>query len=502
MLPGLPIVVIGNVNTGGDRSLAWGITMASFADVQDLVALEPATVAKARKVPETFRFRDPRTGLLSEESVVDEWTDFGPRVDSFVAGGEGRPLSLDWLGYRRTPSTMDFFVQRNLHGARDLREDLSERWSYPAVNFFWVERSGSEPTVSGHAVTGLLFDRARSGERRPISEREARGRRLSQPSERPWLEKKADGEAFFVVSGNQRVWTGELSRRTASEWYDGARAGAILADFKKAVVKPEASQTDFRSPSLLRFTREARKAVSSDRLCAEMGSQLMVACQRLLSALDSWDGALEVDDWVPSVAAGWYARTKAELWPADRRKLDEDTSAAFQAWHRSNSSNRALLALFSDASKWEKTTGRNFRDVLVDSYRANLNALMNERGPLTEQWSWGGVHRLAWQHPAALAPEPLGTYLRDGLLGPAPIVPGGLDSPGRFDFTWSPDKPLEFPARHGAVMRFCATPLGGGKTRVRWSSVTGASGNPFSDWSKKLAEDSYFKGLLHELKDN
>ena len=502
MLPGLPVMVIGNVNRG-DSSLAWGITMAAFADVQDLVAIDAKTLRKARIVEETFRFRDPRTGELSEEKLNDEWTEFGPRVDTFLAAGERAPLALDWLGFRRSPSTLDFFLRRNIQGAASLREDLASRWTYPAVNFLWVEREGNSPSVAGHSVTGLIFDRDRSGHRRPITESEARQRRYSQPAERPWLERKDGGDAYLFVSGNQSIWPGDLSRRTASEWIDSARAQAILEGAKQIILKPEAPQTDFRSPSLESFLREARKLVSANRLCAEMGSELILSCQRILSALDGWNGALERDDWVPTLVAGWYVRTKAELWPTGLRKGDEDVSGAFLSWHRSNASNQVLRSLFADPKarlEWEKLSGRLLTDVLVDAFRAHLSALAEARGPLTSQWTWGSFHRISWQHPAALAPEPLGSFLRDGLLGVAPAVPGGLDSPGRMDFSWSPERPLEFPAKHGAVMRFCATPTGQGKTNFRWANSTGTSGNPFSAWSRKFPAETFFQEKLIEVK--
>lgn len=502
MLPGLPAMVIGAVDSG-ETSLAWGITMAAYADVADLVSLDAKTLARSRHFNETYRFRDAKTGVLSEEKIVEEWTDFGPRVDDFAGTGKNRPLALDWLGYRRAPTVLEFFLRRNLQGTKDLREDLSGRWVYPAVNFFWLERDAQAPTVAGHIVTGLLFDRTRTLPRRPVTEAEARARRLSQPAERPWFERRDGGDAYFVVSGNQKVWPGELSRRTAGEWLDGARAEAILASFKEAVVKPEAPQTDFKSPSLVNFLHSARKMASANRLCAEMGSELILSCQRLLSEVDGWNGGLEVDAWVPSVVAGWYARTKAGLWPVTRRKLDDDVATAFLAWHRSNASNRALIDIFTDSKKrqaWEKASGQSFNDLLIESFRDNLEDLVAQRGPITEQWAWGDVHRIGWQHPAALAPEPIGTLLRDGLFGPPPEVPGGLDSPGRMDFSWSPDKPLEFPVKHGAVMRFCANLPVGGRSKVRWANATGSSGNPFSIWAKKFAADTFFKGKLFEVK--
>ncbi len=513
MLPGVPVLAIGTVERGAaaaKTSLSWGITLATFADVQDLVTLSPETLGKAQRRKENFEIRDPLSGKVERKEIELEWTEHGLRVDPWLALGETAPLALDWIGFRRSASPLGFLLDRSLDGLEGLDEGLANRWVFPAVNYTWISRRGDAPTRGGHVLTGLLYERERPEvPRRPLSEAEARARKLSRPSERPHVEGVVEGKSIFFATGNQRVYDGKLGVRVATDWYDGARAERILSQKEKTLSEgPEWSQTDFHSPAVLEFVRLARARLNADRLCAEGDASLRTGCQLMVGRLDAWDGEMAAEDWVPTVAMAWFAQARKGLWGAAGDGLEStkegeaearaDSVRLHIAWQRTSASYRALRNFFRDEKArkaWEKTTGRDFDDTLASSFGVALQTLLDQLGPIPEQWLWGDVHRVQWAHPLAMLPN-VGDWMGRGLFGDR-RVGGGVDSPGRMDSRWDPRRPAAFPTTHAAVMRSCVsfgpTP---GETQIRWASLTGPSGNPLSRWARVFPDATYFRGKL------
>jgi acyl-homoserine lactone acylase PvdQ len=510
-LPGNPAMLIGKVDHP-ERSFAWGLTMANFADTQDLVALTPKSLNDAKKFSQTFEIRDPVSFESHTESFGEEWTPFGPRVDGMLEWKRARPdeaVALDWAGFRDADGPLDFFLRRNLEGAADLRRELATEWVFPAVNFTWMERQGAGAPSFGHVVPGVLFDRPRHPPARILSEAQARARRLSFVRDRPYFERTAPAEdPFLLVTGNQRVYVGALADRVAWEWTDGSRVRRLLETEAKLFARPESGQTDYVSLTLKEFLLKARVRVSVDRLCAEQGGPAFEACQELVTGLDRWTGETDAQRWEPTLAALWHQQAKLALWPRrpDGKEAGEDLEAIVKDWVNSNASNRALDAALSDDSRrlvWEKLSRAELAERLATAFRRSLDVLERDLGPHSAAWSWGAVHQIDWIHPVGLLPDPLGPWLKDSLLGPPPGVPGALDTPGRFTYEWDPAQPTRFPSRHGAGMRICTEfPNVKGEggpmppSETRWSLSTGVSGNPLSPWAWTFARDHFFRDHL------
>jgi len=511
-LPGLPALLIGQVHDLNAEqkpvaSLAWGITIASFADTQDLIRLSPPTLASARHRRETFIITDPRTGT-SETKVTDEtWTAFGPRVDDIFEwkGNAKKPgaVALDWLGFRELNSPLEFFLRRNLRGAKGLREDLAQNWSYPSVNFTWMERVGELPVRMGHAVTGLIFSRPRR-ERGLIDEAEARRRGLSQPGARPYIDFVYDGRApFFLATANQRPWSGALGLTTAFDWVDPGRADRIESRASDIRKNPEIAQSDYFSPALFAFVHDNRRLVSADELCGAEGlGRTTSPCIDILAGLDSWDGVAGLDSSSATLAALWYVKLKKSLVPAQTMHKTAVPDETLYSWHRSVPSLRVMRDLGSRPearAKWERLTGRKYREEVIAAFASALQDLARDLSPSPAEWKWGRVHQIRWRHPFALLPEPLGDIMRKGLWGEAPPRGGAIDSPGLFDFSWKHTNSTSFPSNHGATMRMCVSfPVNRPGTVTRWSPASGVSGNPFSKWAWAFSRPYFLKDRLFE----
>jgi penicillin amidase len=504
LLPGTPFMAIGAHEKAGDR-FVWGITLASYADTQDLVALEPSTPTWT--VDESYRVRDMVDGSIKERKFSERVSAFGPVVNESLdwsGFAPEKPVALDWLGFRRSRWSIEFFLKREIEGGRDVARDLQELWPFPAVNVTWMEQPAGKPARFGHAVTGLIFERPRgAGSLGILSETQARARKLSQPRDRPfvWAD-YVPAKPFFMAQSNQRVWPDAFSDRLAYQWEPADRADRVVATLDELVRHPDAGQTDWTTPSLVAFYKERRRVLKASQLCGDAGPEGQEACLEILSRLDRWDGRARAESWETTLLALWHSVFKEALVSqlgADALKVKPELRRLVTQWQRRSLSNRSLSLLMEDAGRrreWEKATGESLDELSIDSFASALRTLSEGLGPFTGAWNWGPRHRIDWLHPIGLAPAPWGPLLRDSLVGPPPPVSGALDSPGRYEYTWSPETPLEFPATHGAVLRMCTTFKDDGTMPVRWATATGPSGNPFSKWSRAMTEDFYLDGKL------
>ncbi len=513
MLPGVPAMVVGSFESleasKAGAALSWGITLASYGDTQDLVLVDPSLEPRFSKREESYPIRNLQTGKIEVRRIEEIWTPYGPRVDKiFAEESEGltRPLSLDWLGFGKTPSPLEFFVRRNLHGADGIVADLHERLSYPSFNFTWIEKASDGLPKVGHLATGWMRsreNRERDGLEPLRSEDLASRRRDVQPKDREYFLRDYDARLpFFLATANQRIWEGAAGLGMAHSWEPDDRARAIVASFEQNVREPSYSQNDSRSPNLTAFLKIERRRNSADRLCSDTPMRSS-QCLDLLSKLDAWDGQNLVESWQPTLAALWHSYVKQEIFMSlVPEKLRPELKASVKDWHRRAFSSGVLARLLTEPetqARWEKISGQRLEALSLEAFRKALRTIVEERGPDDRLWSWGNFHRIDWLHPLVQAPEPWGSVFHDSLLGPRPQVPGALDSPSRFEYSWDVDKPLDFPALHGASLRMCTEFAADGGLKMRWSAPTGASGNPFSTFAKTWSFDTFFRGLLSDV---
>lgn len=508
MLPGVPGLVLGRVHSP-DSQLAWGVTLATFADTQDFVRVskDELTGKTVTSQNETFVIhnRTEKTSSTNKDIPL-EWTNWGPRVDQLIniqGLANNEALVFDWMGFRQHPTILKFFLKRSLNAAEDLEKDLLNSFTYPAVNFTWMEKTPKNEVEFGHMVTGWIIERDR--EKTPQGLVSLNNpRKFSSAKQRPYLKHRYNyQDPFLLVTGNQRIWSGELSDKLAYGYMHPSRTKRLLEQHPNLIKDPSSGQRDAYVPELHRFWKTYRGLLSVDRLCSSGESSEQTQCRSLVAALDSWNGVAKIDTFEPFIIAAVYAPLKFDLWPQIKAESNKEILEAKLRWHKSSHSYEVLHQLLSDAQhrqRWQKERQLkvSFDDFLVDHFHKALLNIRTKLGPSHLHWNWGNAHKISWMHPFTLMPEPLGNLLNESVFGPPRPVPGGFDSPQRFDISWNPKAPLNFPANHGSSLRFCTkftesptdTPV------LEWANSTGVSGNPFSKWASAFPNATYFRDVL------
>jgi len=218
-LPGVPAVV-----AGSNGRVAWGFTN-SYADVQDLVVLEPAPGRPdAYLAPGGPRALERHAEVLRVRGGADEPLDvldsaWGPVVD---ADHEGRRRALLWTA--RLPGAVDLGLLA-LERAATLDEalDAAARSGIPPQNFLCADAAGR----IGWTIAGRLPRRVGFDGRLPASFADGarRWEGLRPPEETPRL---ADPPGGRLWTANARVADGEALALLGDGGYAlGARAGQI-----------------------------------------------------------------------------------------------------------------------------------------------------------------------------------------------------------------------------------------------------------------------------------
>lgn len=511
MLPGVPFLVIGNLDRKeghplGPDKFIWGITMATFVNVQDIVSLNAKTLESARRFEEKYLVKEPFESQSKEVKLVEEWTEWGPRIDEIILKLEGQKtgaLALDWMGFRKFESPLEFFYQRSLNGSFKLQEDLAKKWTYPSVNLAWMQQDSKLQTRMGHTMTGVVF-RSKNTQRGIISEEEASKRTFSYPSERPYVSfDYKENIPFYLVSGNQKIYEDSLSEQLAFDWIQADRGERIVKELYRDASLIESEQNDAFIPALYNFVKALRKKFDVNRLCS--GIENSDLCMQRVSELDAWDGKGTEDSVATTFAATIFMQSKWRMLPEAVAKsyasLPEPNKDVIRKWLNVGSSTRVFHKLNTNdeyRKKWESLTQKNWDSELIAAFKQSFEMI----GVQADFLQWGRVHRVAWEHPIGRMGGDLGRLMTDSFIGMSPFISGGFDNPGRSDVRWDPEDPLLFPTHHSAAMRMCRSFLsskGGVDKGFRWTNMSGPSGNPYSDWSRKFSDEYYFKERLFRV---
>ncbi len=509
-LPGVPAIVLGSIESREGRRMAWGVTLGNYADTQDLVVTEGKESPALGISKEVFLVRDRESGRLEAREEELRWTALGLDVSTSYqeelkvlakkspATSGPKNFYLDWTALRKLSSPLEFYLRRNLFLQENLEADLINLWGYPAVNFSWIEEDKVKGQKAGHMLTGLHFTHARKTG--TISPREGKSRRLRHSGANEFFYRDLTKESsFFSVSANQRTSDSEIFNDIAYSWEPSDRARRILDQEPEILKTVESAQTDYHPPVVVEFYRRAQALVKANELCQKGKVDEREFCFLIWRRLAKWSSLAQENSWEMSVLALWISLSKQALFPKSMDWTDAESLKVFSRWVRMSFSDRTLLGLLAndrDRQIWEKKNDQKLSTLLGETYSEALRLLIEKRGPASQNWLWGSLHRIDWSYALGDAPEPFGKILEDSILGPPPSVGGGFDSPGSFEFRWSPESPVEFPAVHGAAMRACYAFEPGTKTSVRWAVPNGPSGNPFSIWSRRFASQSYFRKKL------
>ena len=513
-LPGVPGLVLGSLENQVGRRFAWAITLGNYADSQDLIIDRSAKAKVTGKTTERYLVRNTKTAVLDEKVIEEKWSQFGLDVTELFAqeigikapvkvpGERETPptaVYLDWAGYRQLKNPLDFYLRRNLFLDENLIDEVHNDWDYPVVNFNWMAGNRNGSTEVGHVITGLQFARKRSSNAMSLDADKISTRRVVRLGAERYLHRVLKNDEFFMVSANQKPFNNSDTEDAAYSWESNTRADQIWNSRSAILKKAESEQTDYHSTVLIEFYQRARAKVTANQIC-QIGTQAeRDFCFKLWTKIEKWSGLLSADSFEATVIALWMSLSKQMLFPENYPWTDPAADEFFTDYTQKGFSDLALLQIMRSDQKileWQKEHKAFFVKRLGELFSKALKILVDGRGPDARLWTWGSVHQLDWYYPLGEAPKPWGAMIEESFLGPRREVGGGFDSPGSFEFQWSPQDPSVFPALHGAAMRACYEFAPGEPTKVRWAAPNGPSGNPFSKWARVFANKSYFKGIL------
>jgi len=484
-LPGLPALNVGEVSIFKNQKLAnkiqWGVTIANFVDSQNLIVNFDTKKINSVNQIQTFKVKS-KNKTIEELTFNQLWTNIGPRVEDYTDNFSQTdiklpPMTLFGPIVQKKQSPLEFFIQVTLSANQNLQTHF-DLWQFPSVNFSWQEWSQEKNKITvGHKMTGEVYKFTKANNRRQVTDflsfHDLEKIEISSHKNRPfYLMELIENGSNFIASGNHRIFTDELAHQIAYQWQDNRRALRINEIEKEILKNPESAQYDIKSKELDWFIKFVLKQKLN--LCSDKN------CLNFLDTLSTFEGSMDKQSNTATAAMLLIKNYKLQYW---KENFPTATTELFNWWDKSGHSVRWIENQFI---KQDLT-------YLLAAINQTVTDLKDK------QYAWGDVHQVNWLHPLFKATGLAGVIIRDWIYPNKVAVPGNQDSPFVMSFTWNPEEPLNFPATHGPVMRACMTLNSDGESEYLTANVTGVSGNPFSRYATKYAEDYYFSNKLFKL---
>lgn len=457
-LPGMPGVAFGQNN-----DVAWSFTN-TMADLMDLfVERVDGEVydfeGKAR--PLTHRTEVIKVKGQRPERLVVRGTHHGPLVNDALGGHSGPPLALAWTGFHFPGITKANFAILDVGGGEDLVAELAENHA-PASNLVWADREGS----IGFKSVGRIPMRAKGSPDlpRPGWDGEHEWTGWIPYEEQPETTNPATG---YVLTANNRITDAKYPHHITSEWLDGWRAQRIeeliLARDKHGLADFEAMQGDLLSVPGLETARRLAGLKSRDE-------RQYMAIERL----HAWDGQMDRESVAASIYQAFTLFFGREF--VSRVIGDEDLAARWLG-RSDNGFTPHMTALWRWQSHlmalWEQAdpevVGGDWDELALDALDLGLDHLAEHFGDDPDDWGWGTIHKISFEHPLASVNPMLAKVVnRTAMVGGAPetVNQVGWNPADPFNATWAPS------------WRMVADPAN--PDRSRWQTPTGQSGHPGS----------------------
>lgn len=453
-LPGTPALV-----AGSNGHVAWGFT-ASYADVSDIVIVEPNSIApslyKAPGHGDFLRIEHRRETIRVKggDPVETEhaWTVWGPIVGT---GERGRLLALRWIAH--DVDALDLRLME-METAKTVAEALAvaHRAGMPAQNLVVADRAGEVAWT----IAGRLPKRRGHDGRLPVSW--AFGDR-AWDGFLPAAEVPVVRGAESAVAG--RIWS-------ANHRHVGGEAGAKVGDGAQWRA-PRAAQIRDRLGGIARAVPGDLLAVQLDdralfleawhRLLLDTLAPPVVAQKKTRAALraaaEKWEGRASTESvsyrLTRQFRAAVYARVFPPIFETCVEKFPPFDSRDLQLegawWAMWRAKPQHLLS--REFATWD--------DLLVAAADDVVKA-MDREGVALEEATWGRRNRARIRHPFVRSFP----WLAPWLSMPADPLPGDLDMPR-----------VQGPS-HGASERFVVSP--GGEGEGIFHMPGGQSAHPLS----------------------
>ena len=407
-IPCAPLVLIGH-----NRHIAWGITLA-YTDIQDIFVEEFTSET-------TYRFGDEEREAKVHEEVIHVKgaeavalkvyeTHHGP-VISDVANYPDKRISLASSCFK-PGELLRGWTDLNLAKGWDDFVNALKKLTSPALNIVYSDVDGN----IGYWVTGEVPLRAKEKTMVPYNgasgEEEWTG--VVPFEEMPHCLNPKSGR---VISCNHKVVTDDYPYFLGNVWMNGYRAkrvGQLLSDEKKYSLKELGRmQMDF-------YCIPGKELQGHfDRISGSNDSE-----QQMLDHFKGWNGYLTAD----SIGGCVYQIIRSEmvkilLEKAIGKRLTNDMLGA--PFHELlagitelyGHDTPMLLRLMDDRdSQLMKMAGGKDR-LMQKALKSAIIKLTNTLGKNMEDWKWGRLHQLLFEHPIGKK-KPMDKVFN---IGPIPI---------------------------------------------------------------------------------
>ncbi len=437
---------VAGVIAGHNERIAWGLTNLN-PDVQDLF-IEKQNPENPHQFLYQEKWEDAEVVNYSipvkgEENVPLEVliTRHGPIISSIFDQPESVPLALQWTMHLPT-AEMDTII--GMGQANNLQEFINslEHFKVPAQNFVYADVDGN----IAYRGNGLIPIRKEGDGQVPVpgwtGEYEWKG--FIPYNELPTV---INPDAGFLVTANNKVVDDAYLYFISNEWAPPYRAQTIYNSLKdrdnftlEEVLDVQSSQENLQAKLLAPFITEALQS-------KEWTKNEAKAKDLLLNWLND-----DPQDLMEEVGPTIYHTLYIQL--IKNTFADEVGEEFFGEYLESNYNIKNTLDRYiQTASPWfddirtEKTEGKEA--IIRRAFQDTVVELEQRMGNNMEEWHWGEVHTITYDHP-------LGSQKLLGLFynkGPFPIG-GSTVTPAAASFSLS--KPFEVtssaPWRYGVDM--------------------------------------------------
>lgn len=443
-------------NFGTNGTIAWGLTnnASSPRDLYVETVRDGAYLRGGRWLP--FERRSVEIAVRGEGTRIHEVlsTDLGPVVNDTLApveeGGDP-PLSMRWIGAEHLDDLKACLGVQRARTWPEYRAALAD-WSLPIWNWTYADRDGQ----IGYQCAGRV----------PLRGRVVRGYRDPSSAEDAWAG-YVPYDALPRLERPARGWHATANNRVAPDDYPVPLYGAWAGGNRALRIRQRIESVERVSPA------ESR-AIQHDVYLAR-------AARMVPGLLRALDGAVPE---LTSVLAGWrYEYTPESSAPtafetvlhflAERLVAARFPRRLVGSLHGNGVALAARL-LEGEPLRW-LTSG-----TLDDQVRAaGRDALAFLRERLGDDWSWGRVHRITFEHPLA---APGSAFAEVANVGPFPVAGTG-DTVRNAAGALGQGFAVTSGAEYRLLVDFAAQPI------ALAVNVLGQSGQPGSPWFADQTED-------------
>ena len=481
-MPGVPMVIAGH-----NRQVAWGYT-DGCPDTQDLYEEHLRQTEnggweyefKGEWLPAVVRKEEIR--VKGAQSVTEELviTRHGPVINRLIkdAFPDSPPLALRWTALEPGQTFQAIYEMNKARDCREFKQSL-RHFDDPAQNVVYADRQGN----IAYSLSGRVPVREKGDGSVPVpgwtGENEWNG--YIPFDAMPHMFNPPGG---FIATANNPIQRPDYPHFLGKDYLVSDRAGRIVellgTTQKVDLAYIQKMQSDQVSFSARAFAKVLSTLEVQD---PELGE--------IVRQMGSWDGELGVD----SALAGIYEATIRE---AIRMLLGHHLGALgariqgagpFAGQWPEHSWEWFVHLLEQPESAWfDLGRGERRDDIMRLALRHAVDDLKQKLGPRMEDWKWGNLHRLNFNH-ALGRQKPLNFIFN---IGPIPI--GGDGTTIWSSFTSYGD--LKRRPIVGPPFRFIADL---GDLEHCWGAlVPGQSGNPYSAHYKDGVKP-WFDGLYHPM---